>query len=852
MKKNIFAFALVLMASVAIIVSCEDDDDASAQGIIPANLVIDSNVSMDGSGMVEITPSADNAVTYVVNFEPDADAVVVRQGETASYQYSTEGLATYEIFVTAYSIGGGNVSASISVEVEVTIDPNEVLFGSWVMANEAGSLGVGPAPGDISFFAIDGTGLVQRACYFNDTYIFGDDGSFTNDLGDETWLEGWQSGEADACGAPVAPHDGSASATYAYDPAAGTLILNGAGAYLGLPKAVNGGELPNVDVPDSITYQVTIAEDGSSMDVVIETATGIFWQYKMVKGDGSDIVVDDGGDDGGDGPVALINGDFEAGSDPWTVGVGTDPAPVVTEGGNSFYSVNVETAGEVFSVNLSQTGLNIVSGTNYILMFDAWSDRERSIVAGIGLSGGDFANTSVPVNLTTTMQTFTLNITADGFGDSNSRVLFDNGGEVGVVNIDNVSLVEGGDGSDTPGQGAGEGLPLETVFTNLVWADEFDANGAPDPTNWTYDLGTGDNGWGNGEIQSYTDDAANVIVEDGNLKITARAEAATGEGIYYFDDFQLLDAGGVSQSVVEDFEGAAPTFIGFDGAFSEVIMNPDATGVNTSATVARTTKTEGATGNAGSFFDLPTGLDVPNNPQISVKTWSPITNAVVRLKLEDSTNGANFAQVDATTSVAGAWEELTFDFSAAATFNYDRVVIFFDFGNEGTAAAAFSSARIKSEGLQEFTYGRVETRAKLPSGGGTWPAIWMLGADYLTNPWPAAGEMDIMEHVGNNQDVVLASTHDPNNFGGNSRTGTVMVDGASDEFHIYEMEWTETDIKFAVDGIVYHSVTNDGTLPFNKDFFFILNVAMGGSLGGNIDPAFMESTMEVDYIRMYQ
>nr|WP_210423747.1 glycoside hydrolase family 16 protein [Croceivirga thetidis] len=313
-----------------------------------------------------------------------------------------------------------------------------------------------------------------------------------------------------------------------------------------------------------------------------------------------------------------------------------------------------------------------------------------------------------------------------------------------------------------------------------------------------------------------------------------------------------MDAGGVSQSVVEDFEGAAPAFTDFGGATTEVISNPDASGVNTSATVARTTKSLGSETFAASFFDVSPAIDVPANPTISVKTWSPIANAVVRLKIEDSNDGNNFAEVDATTSTSGAWEELTFDFSGAATFNYDRIVIFFDFGNPGTAAPAYSSARIKSEGLQEFTYGRVETRAKLPTGGGTWPAIWMLGADYQTNPWPGAGEMDIMEHVGNNQDVVLGSTHDPNNFGGNSRTGTVTVEGASDEFHIYEMEWTQDSIMFAVDGVVFHSVTNDGTLPFNKDFFFILNVAMGGSLGGDIDPAFTESTMEVDYIRMYQ
>ncbi|NKI33063.1 family 16 glycosylhydrolase [Croceivirga thetidis] len=846
MRKKISLYGLLIFGLLFVLNSCEDDD-ITQQVITPTNVTAAINALADGSGTVTITPAAENAISFLITFEEGASSVI-KAGESATYTYAVGG--SYTITIVAYGQGLGNATITQTVDVNVEADPNEPLFGSWVMANEAGSLGVGPAPGDVSFFAIDAAGLVQRACYFNDTYVFGDDGSFTNNLGDETWLEGWQSGMADACGAPVAPHDGSADATYSFDPTAGTLTISGAGAYLGLPKAVNGGELPNVDLPDSITYNVTLSDDGETMNVVIETAAGIYWNYKMVKGDGSDVVVDDGGDDGGMGTGELINGDFEAGADPWTVGVGSDPAPVVTVDGNTYYSVMVETAGDVFSVNLSQTGLNIVPGTNYVLQFDAWSDRDRSIIAGIGLSGGDFANSSVPVNLTMDMQTFTLNLNADGFGDANSRVLFDNGGEVGMVNIDNVSLTEGGDGSDTLGEGVGE--DLVTVFTTLVWADEFNTDGAPDAANWDYDLGTGDNGWGNGEIQSYTSDATNVIVEGGNLKITARAEEATGEGVYYFDDFQLLDAGGVSQSVVEDFEGAAPAFTDFGGATTEVISNPDASGVNTSATVARTTKSLGSETFAASFFDVSPAIDVPANPTISVKTWSPIANAVVRLKIEDSNDGNNFAEVDATTSTSGAWEELTFDFSGAATFNYDRIVIFFDFGNPGTAAPAYSSARIKSEGLQEFTYGRVETRAKLPTGGGTWPAIWMLGADYQTNPWPGAGEMDIMEHVGNNQDVVLGSTHDPNNFGGNSRTGTVTVEGASDEFHIYEMEWTQDSIMFAVDGVVFHSVTNDGTLPFNKDFFFILNVAMGGSLGGDIDPAFTESTMEVDYIRMYQ
>ncbi len=398
----------------------------------------------------------------------------------------------------------------------------------------------------------------------------------------------------------------------------------------------------------------------------------------------------------------------------------------------------------------------------------------------------------------------------------------------------------------------GGGEQLESIFNTLVWSDEFDVSGAPNPANWAYDLGTGDNGWGNQELQSYTSDPGNVIVEDDLLKITARATGSVTNDIYYYDDFQLADAGGTPVQTLEDFEGTAPSFTGFEGSSSQVINNPDASGVNTSANVAEFTKNAGAATFAGTFFDLDSPLDTSVNKNFLVKTWSPKAGAVVRIKLENSADTSQFVEVDASTSVSNEWEVLSYDLSTAPIFNYDRIVIFFDFGEPGPIGAGFTSARIKTEGLQEFTYGRVEARAKLPIGGGTWPAIWMLGGDYLTNPWPAAGEMDIMEHVGNNQDIIFGSTHDPNNFGGNARTGSTLIPGVSTEFHVYEMEWTDSEIKFAVDGIVYHTVSNDATLPFNKDFFFILNVAMGGTFGGDVDPTFTESTMEVDYIRFYQ
>jgi beta-glucanase (GH16 family) len=228
-----------------------------------------------------------------------------------------------------------------------------------------------------------------------------------------------------------------------------------------------------------------------------------------------------------------------------------------------------------------------------------------------------------------------------------------------------------------------------TDYTNLVFSDEFSTDGAPDPTKWNYDLGAG--GWGNGELQNYTNSSNNVVVQGGNLVITAK------------------------------------------------------------------------------------------------KTGS-----------------------------------------------------------------SYTSARLKSENKYEFKYGKVEFNAKLPSGAGTWPALWMLGQNYATNIWPACGEIDIMEHKGYQPDVILGSVHYTGRSGGNSVTSQTLSSRVSTEFHKYKVIWSPQSIRFYVDNVLFHSVINTNSLPFNSDFFLIMNVAMGGSFGGPVDPAFTQSSMEVDYVRVYQ
>jgi len=228
-------------------------------------------------------------------------------------------------------------------------------------------------------------------------------------------------------------------------------------------------------------------------------------------------------------------------------------------------------------------------------------------------------------------------------------------------------------------------------FTDLVWSDEFNTDGAPDPANWTYDLGTGSNGWGNGELQEYTDAPENVIIEGGILNIIAKA------------------------------------------------------------------------------------------------------------------NGSGY-----------------------------------------------TSARLKSEDLFEFTYGRVEIRAKLPAAQGTWPALWSLGADYDVNPWPGCGEMDIMEQTGQDKNTVSATIHHPAVSPGSGDTGSTALATSTTTFHTYSLDWTPETITFLIDDEVFRSIPNDASLPFNSDFFLIMNVAMGGALGGQVDPAFTEDRMEVDFVKVYQ
>lgn len=181
----------------------------------------------------------------------------------------------------------------------------------------------------------------------------------------------------------------------------------------------------------------------------------------------------------------------------------------------------------------------------------------------------------------------------------------------------------------------------------------------------------------------------------------------------------------------------------------------------------------------------------------------------------------------------------------------------------------YTSARINSRNKKYFKYGKIEARIMFPKGGGTWPAFWMMGNDYPQSNWPKCGEIDIIEHVGNQPRMASFAVHTPNKNGsrGNNWSMRSYMDGLEENYHVYGIEWLEDDfngmdrIYFTIDGERLamtqeeaEHVDDNYYWPFNKDHFIILNLAIGGTMGGNVDDAIFASPvqMKVDWVRVWQ
>jgi beta-glucanase (GH16 family) len=261
----------------------------------------------------------------------------------------------------------------------------------------------------------------------------------------------------------------------------------------------------------------------------------------------------------------------------------------------------------------------------------------------------------------------------------------------------------------------------------------------------------------------------------------------------------------------------------------------------------------------------PTPTPTPTTPAPTTPVTPPVTDTVKKLVWSDEFNTGS--RPDTTKWVynigtgSNGWgnneaQYYTGDSTNARIENGNLII---EARKESKGGKNYTSARMITQGKASWTYGRLEIRAKLPKGVGTWPAIWMLGDNINTVGWPTCGEIDIMEHVGKEQDMVLWSTHSKlNNWSlGTQKTNKATIQGVSDAFHVYKIEWSKDYIQFFVDDKLCYTSPNEGKgsdyYPFNAPQFLLLNLAIGGNLGGpTINDAIFPCRMEVDYVRVYQ
>lgn len=169
----------------------------------------------------------------------------------------------------------------------------------------------------------------------------------------------------------------------------------------------------------------------------------------------------------------------------------------------------------------------------------------------------------------------------------------------------------------------------------------------------------------------------------------------------------------------------------------------------------------------------------------------------------------------------------------------------------------YFSGRITTKDKIEFQYGTIEVKAKLPQGFGVWPAIWMLGHDIDEINWPSCGEIDIMEYVGRMPNKIHTTIHTKDSHGVSKNTKITTIEAVEDDFHVYKLDWDANRIKFFIDNeMVYNfepEIKTDDIWPFDKPFYLIINLAVGGYFGGfDVDNSIFPQEFVIDYIKVYE
>ena len=173
---------------------------------------------------------------------------------------------------------------------------------------------------------------------------------------------------------------------------------------------------------------------------------------------------------------------------------------------------------------------------------------------------------------------------------------------------------------------------------------------------------------------------------------------------------------------------------------------------------------------------------------------------------------------------------------------------------ESLQGKSYTSARINTQDKFSFQYGRIVVRAKLPKIAGTWPAVWMLGDNYSNVGWPRCGEIDFIEQNGQEKDKIIGTSHwfDEGSSNNAKYSTTLDFPNLTESFQKYTLVWNEAYIRMFVGSAKYYEIALNDTLPFDQPFYLLINLAMGGTLGGNINSTFLQEDFLIDYIRVYE
>ncbi len=267
------------------------------------------------------------------------------------------------------------------------------------------------------------------------------------------------------------------------------------------------------------------------------------------------------------------------------------------------------------------------------------------------------------------------------------------------------------------------------------------------------------------------------------------------------------------------------------------------------------------------FITLSNGLEEVTSRVAVEHTWGEY-QLVWSDEFDDTALNADIWNIEVNGN-GGGNQELQFYTDRPENLRVENGNLVIEARKEAYNNREYTSARVNTRAKKYFKYGKIEARIMFPKGGGTWPAFWMMGNDYPKSSWPKCGEIDIIEHVGNQPRMASFAVHTPEKNGsrGNNWSVRSYMDGLEENYHVYGIEWLEDDfngmdrIYFTIDGERLamaqenaEHVDDNFYWPFNKDHFIILNLAIGGTMGGKVDDNMFNSPvlMKVDWVRVYQ